>query len=399
MLIAGLIVFSYPFLAAAETSSDNAADLYIKCFQRFKTPDDAVGMQITNLPTATEKPSPEVVAFIEEQRKNFLITDIEAASKVKNCDWKLDYSKGFEMKVPYLNDTKQIVQLLRADGALSVMQGDCETAISRNLTIWRIGHHRGMGKTALEFLVSGALVSMSNEGLQETLGACVIDSTRLASLKKELSAESYSLPSLRDSILLEKKVMCLEFPKITYEKLVALEQIIVPIEEKEKARIRKFFKSDDPNSLAPAWIAPSIQYIENYYDSILAALDKPYPAAIAEMEQANEKANKDFDAGNDVAFLTTHFLPKSSLKKTYSRSTRIHTQGNALLAALDIYATVQQTGQLPKKLPNTSYVDCFSGKPFIYEITPNGFRLRCRQEDVTDKNKKTWEWEYTVKKP
>jgi len=44
----------------------------------------------------------------------------------------------------------------------------------------------------------------------------------------------------------------------------------------------------------PEWIAASVRYMENYCDTVLAALDKPYSEAMAAMDQASLKALNDF---------------------------------------------------------------------------------------------------------
>ncbi|MHC4949696.1 MAG: hypothetical protein ACYTEU_01735, partial [Planctomycetota bacterium] len=56
-----------------------------------------------------------------------------------------------------------------------------------------------------------------------------------------------------------------------------------------------------------------------------------------------------------------------------------------MLTALDVYITAAKTGKLPTELPKSTYIDHFSGKPFIYEITKDGFILRCQQEDLVKK--------------
>lgn len=217
------------------------------------------------------------------------------------------------------------------------------------------------------------------------------------SLKTELGKESYQIPSIKDSILYEKELERLEFPRIKFgmlETYFLMGEGLNASVEKDKERIRRYFKPNDPNTPDnPEWIAASIQYMENYCDGIIAALDKPYPVAIAEMDQLSEKAGKDFLGGNDAAFLSQILMPAWNL--LYNRSILMRTQRDALLTAVDIYCAAKQIGQIPKSLPNSDFIDYFSGKPFIYEIMQDGFRLRCRQEDV--RKEKIWEWEYTLK--
>ncbi len=55
---------------------------------------------------------------------------------------------------------------------------------------------------------------------------------------------------------------------------------------------------------------------------------------------------------------------------------------NALKAALEIYHVVATTGELPQSLPANVPKDPFSGQDFEYEITDDGFILRCRASDL-----------------
>ena len=51
---------------------------------------------------------------------------------------------------------------------------------------------------------------------------------------------------------------------------------------------------------------------------------------------------------------------------------------NALDAALAVYLIEAQAGQLPETLPDGLPGDPFSGEDFEYQVTDEGFSLRCR---------------------
>jgi hypothetical protein len=69
---------------------------------------------------------------------------------------------------------------------------------------------------------------------------------------------------------------------------------------------------------------------------------------------------------------------------------------NALKAAIEIYLIKAQTGQLPEQLPDGLPKDPYSGRDFEYEITKDGFLLRCRMKAFDGKEK--YEFEYKIKK-
>ena len=79
----------------------------------------------------------------------------------------------------------------------------------------------------------------------------------------------------------------------------------------------------------------------------------------------------------------------------YNNETREKTFSNAVRAAIEVYITKAETGQLPETLPTGLPKDLFSGKDFRYEKTADGFTLRCRGKDL-DKNE-TYKYEFKVK--
>lgn len=54
---------------------------------------------------------------------------------------------------------------------------------------------------------------------------------------------------------------------------------------------------------------------------------------------------------------------------------------NGTKVAVEVYLVLTKTGKLPEKLPGYLPKDPFTGKDFIYEITDEGFALRCKGEE------------------
>jgi hypothetical protein len=53
---------------------------------------------------------------------------------------------------------------------------------------------------------------------------------------------------------------------------------------------------------------------------------------------------------------------------------------NGIKAAVETYLVLAKTGRLPKTLPEGLPKDPSTGRDFIYEITDEGFALRCQNE-------------------
>ena len=375
---------------------DNAAVLYYKNMEHFAKPDEALWDQIADLPTSSEPASEEAKAFIEKQKKNHLIPELQTASELDHCDWGLDFSQGFDLLMPGLAHMKDFSRLILADSAVAASEGNTATALEKNLAVRRMAQHTYRGETLISYLVSFVMTKESNRALEHILATYSIELTDLMNLKRELLLESYSPASIRDPLSGERNVAVLEFGRMTPERLKSffygglLED---PSEnKKKKSLLEKKLELKGP--AYTDFINGSIEYLDKYYDTLFTLLDKPYPQAFNSINQELEKVTDDVNAGNTDAILTATFVP--AVSRCYNYTALWKTEHNALLTALDIYVISQKTGKLPQKLPNNSYIDAFSGKPFIYEITKDGFTLKCQQEDLVKKT--THEFSYKLPK-
>ena len=376
-LLTNGLVYAYP--------PDNAAVIYYKLMNLVEKPNEAIEEQLRNLPTSSEPASKEVLAFIENQKKNFLIQELEVASEIKYCDWGLDVSQGYATKLPHLGKMKIFANLLLADGAIAANRGETSTALNKNLIVRRVANHCSNDDTMIGFLVSLSITQKCNETLRNILATHLVNEATLVELKKELLLDPYRPSSIQKPFIGERKAAILEIPNMTVEKLKEFE---FDVSEKDMKRARKIFEKGDPE-LADR----SIKYIEQYFDMVLSLPEKPYIQAFSGYEKEIQKVVEDAKNGNDEAFLPNLLFP--ALTKCYNHSIRWKTEYHAMLNALDVYIALQKTGKLPEKLTDNSYLDCFSDKPFIYEITKDGFTLRCQQEDLIDKKIQ----EYTFKLP
>ena len=67
---------------------------------------------------------------------------------------------------------------------------------------------------------------------------------------------------------------------------------------------------------------------------------------------------------------------------------------NAIRTAIEIYLVKAETGQLPEMLPAHLPKDPFSSQDFEYEVTSQGFVLRCREKEISQD--RIWEYEFLI---
>jgi hypothetical protein len=363
-----LIILMLSFLATDFTHAyppDNAAVLYYKQMELFAKPDEATWNELTELPFSNKPASEEAKAFIEKQKKNYLIPELEIASELEHCDWGIDVSQGFELRMPGLSQMRNFHYLLLADSAIQASQGDLAAALEKNLTVRRIGHHVS-NDNLISFLVSMAISRSCDKALTHLLDTYPLDEKTLVDLKNELLWQSYRPTSIRHPLMMEKEVCLLEISIMTPERYK-----LVMGDSDETDDALEYLKDIDQASREKE----AVIYTK-YYDDIFTIIEKPYKQAYEEMCVRSDKLSEDSD-------LSVIFLP--TLSRCYSLLIGWKTSYDSMMTALDVYIIAAKTGKLPEQLPKSTYLDHFSGKPFIYEVTDDGFTLKCQQEDLVKK--------------
>ena len=378
-LLAPPVLCAYP--------PENAAVLYYKNMEHFAKPDsDAIWDELCDLRTSDTPASDAAKEYLAKNSR--LIEELQTASELKQCDWGLDYSKGFDMLMPGLASMKKFHYILLADSAIRASEGNITEALEKNLTTRRMGQHI-TNDTLIGFLVSFSINRSSDVTLTHLLGTYRIDEETLIDLKNELLWQTYHPKTIRHPLMMEKEICLQEISIMTPQRLrKTMGDWDCKEEDKTNHRLLELLEQNDP-----AFRNQSAAYLKKHYDEIFAITEKPYSKAYTEIGTVTEKIVKDATNGKDEALFAAIFCP--ALAKCYNHGILWKTHYNATLTALDIYITAAKTGKLPEKLPSTTYPDHFSGKPFIYEPTDDGFTLKCGHRDLV----KNITHEFTFKLP
>ena len=87
---------------------DNAAVLYYKAAMLYEV-DNEMSDMLADLPKDEIQVNDEIREFVKKNR--LIIDTVLDASEVKNCDWGLDISQGFEMEVPHLSKIRKLAPI------------------------------------------------------------------------------------------------------------------------------------------------------------------------------------------------------------------------------------------------------------------------------------------------
>jgi hypothetical protein len=135
------------------------------------------------------------------------------------------------------------------------------------------------------------------------------------------------------------------------------------------------------------------EYWNRYMDDVEAAFDLPSPQGYAKLKKLDEELTEEFNKNPDSTLTASLF---TTWQRIYNLSKRWNTQSNALKSAIEIYIIKAKTGKLPDTLPAGLPGDLFSGKPFLYEKTADGFILRCQGKDL--EKDEIYKYEFKVKR-
>jgi len=354
---------------------ENAAVLYYKAFLMYEVNDDMKDM-LGKLKKGKIELNDKIREFV--QKNNLIIETVLDGSEIENCDWGSDLSKGFDLEVPYLSKIRRIVYLINADAAVLIEQGDYGAAIDRYMCIYKMARHVN-DYVAVGNLVGVALNGVADQGLIKTLSDIPVNIKMLEMLKNKLS-EIDSIPfSMEPSFKCERQVV---LSNLTMEKVRNFIKCLDPGNEDLKKII---LEADE------IFLAKNRAYWNEIMDGMEDAFKLPYAQAFEKLEELDKQAC------SEVSLKETPLVSASlgGWSKIYSLNIRWQSGYNAVKVAIEVYMIKVKTGKLPDALPVGLPIDMFSGKPFEYSKTEDGFILKCPGKDFGQN--KTYEYKFTVK--
>lgn len=380
-----LLILTSPVLAYPP-DPDNAALLYYQSYIAYEKADDTMEDMVSDLSRGKIEPNERIKKYIESCRK--AIDLAEAATEIPNCNWGLKYSDGLSIQLAHVAQTRKLVFLITAEARILAAEGDYRQAINRCLTVHKMGKHVG-DDTPISFLVSMAIDKMVASHIQDILADMPQDLETLTWLKAKLAEVPFKTPSLRVAMRLEKECFSTEMRVEKRDELLAMCSGTGEVGDIEKMATQRLAEGDE------AFFARNRDYYIKHMNSLDEVLDSsiPYTEVYSRLKQLNEKPVKEITENPD-ATLSALLLP--AFGNIYSIEIRTKTISNSVRAAVEIYIIKAKTGKLPDTLPASLLGDLFSGKPFTYEKTADGFILRCRGKDL-NKNE-TYKYEFKVKK-
>ncbi|MHC4098949.1 MAG: hypothetical protein ACYSU3_23190 [Planctomycetota bacterium] len=362
-----ILAMSTPVVFALPPDPDNAALLYYQAFLLYPQADDSTRNLLRDLSRGQTDPNEKVMEYIQSCRATLNLAMV--ASEIPMCNWGVRFSEGFAANMPFLAQVRSLYYLIIADARILAAEGDYKTAFSRCLAAKRMGQHMG-DNMLISVLVAISINSGANNCIRDTLGSMPADIETLQWLKAQLATVPTRALSVNHAFKLEREVGLLT---------MQVENIDMLVEAFTGAGI------EVTDEMLEAVDEISLEKCREHYSNHMSALQNilsattTYAKKYRELEKFDKRAHTEVKDNTD-ATLTAFLVPATA--KAYNLSVRANALNNATRTAVDIYIVKAKTGKLPDGLPDDSPKDPFSGKDFEYEVTKNGFILRCQAEDL-----------------
>lgn len=389
VIIIGFILLLSMKVNAAESSPelDNAAFLYYQAFlicpERESFPDEFLEFGYGTADSYSR------LKYDITTNEN-LIRLFTRATEIQKCDWLIqDPELGTQIR----NQIATFIPLINADARYSAVKGDYIESFEKSMTMLRFAKYLRLNSGTLFMEIMGIefnnfrcinrvldIMPPNEKNLQYIMS--LLDK-EVGDFRQDLFRSvtfeefEYLLESVRND---DRDVKVIDFVK---NQLAAKER-----NENERTRLRNLTDEEIIKLIR-------IPY-ENFLNSLFEIIESNIPGQ--EIYKKIQDLQKDFkkQSENNPAIILDLSARSEFMNGSYNRYLTETAYYNALKAAIDIYLIVAKTGQLPGELPEGLAKDPYSGEDFEYEITDDGFTLRCREKDFEYKN--VHEYEFKVKK-
>jgi len=362
-----------PWMKSARLPSpDNAALLWYQAFLSRPDPDDATWFRIDEVLRGGE-PDGQIRAYLGHCRQTIRLA--EMAAQMPQCTWGFSLPDGTLATADIAMETRPLTSLLAVDARTLAFDGHYRAAFARCLTIWGLARHVG-DDTLMMFFISQGCDVMARCVLQYVLGVMPPKTGTLRWLRGQLTAVEGTPQSLKKVLQMDFELV-LDNMRNDAEFLQWVRQSYAEVATNDQAREEAWSLTDEEI------IARARQPYSRYLDQVLLVLDSEmsYEEKYVELERQAydlaEEYRSDPAAGHVVIWCQA-----KRISDFYGVVVRNRAAYEALKAAIEVYMVVAETGVLPETLPLYLPKDPFSGEPFAYEISDDGFILRCRSRDL-----------------
>jgi len=379
--ICGGIVWCASGAQAAELppDPDNAALLYYQAALRIPELSVSLYSRLKSVQFGAD-PDELVREYTEERRD--VIRLAEAATRIPQCSWGTLYSQGDSLRDALHGRLLQLPLHFNLNARILSADGDCVAALGMALNMRCFAAHIADGtiytyNQALQFDTE-ALICIA-----DILGSTQVDSAALVWLQAQLATVQGPPPAPGRTV------------QMTLDHAMHPASIARWREEvagaKDAAALLALLDDEQVLERARELAGEFSAHVQ-----AIIGIEKPYSEKYAELSELADGLFERHQQGDPVVFVLFWggLSPQGLACAQYNAYVRHLSRFNAVRAAAELYLEKAQNGELPDTLPSHLPPDPFSGQDFEYQITDEGFTLRCRAEEIGEG--RIWEFEFDV---
>ncbi len=371
--------------AISSPEPDNAALLYYQAFLLRPELDHETFIHYDSVLRGTP-PNEKVREYLNMRETRETLRIAEDATKIPNCSWGMMHPQGIFHSTHFkiCAQLRQIVFLLDVDARTLAFDGDYRAALDRCLSIRRIVPHIA-DEHDIGYSVSMLHHWKAFDSTQHILSSMSVDRDTLTWLQGQISTVQGPPPPLGRAfeITLEDAIKHLRAHPEDLE--IRREGLLNNIEDES---LRQEILSITDDKLLERAKEPYNKFLSSVNRVI--GSDIPYQQKDLQLNQLEDEFGDD----DPIFLILFGYVPTNNVARHNDIYVRNIANYNALRAAIEIYLVNAETGQLPETLPPHLPEDPFSGQDFEYEVTSEGFVLRCRQKEIDADV--LWEFEFKV---
>ncbi len=291
--------------AGMPQSDQNAALRYWRAFDMDnQTLDEILAASKSNDWAQGWRPDEEFLRDLESQRG--MIDALLEASLLEQCDFGVDYQKGFEALLPHLGKMRRGAMLLMLEARVLADRGDIDGAVDRTRAVYAMAEHVTDDRILISSLVSLAMFRLADEMVISLQEAGLLAPDHSATLGETLMRFDQNDPfAIKRSIESERDITLSYLRRIVVERgiegTIAYLDSLMETDEDLEAEMRSAIP--DEKSLDR-----QIASYEEYYTLVLQAWDRPdAQSRISDLEKLYIEGKDGYIVGNlAVAARTIH---------------------------------------------------------------------------------------------
>ncbi|MBL7188732.1 MAG: hypothetical protein ISS70_20595 [Phycisphaerae bacterium] len=349
------------------SNSGNAALLYYQAFIALPELGQVIDAKLSEVRGGREEPDAQVRIFL-----GMCLPAVEmfrAASRVPQCTWGVVPDNQVNRDSLH-RKWGNLSLVLLADARTLAADGKFYAALEQCLTMRRFARHLAEEPELSIFSEGRDQLALSTA--RDILGIIPLDVDILVWFRNELAEVPGPRLSSAEDML---KTHELNIMQTNPDNLGYLKEQAVQEAEGEQA------KEDIRNLTNEEFLSRVREAFAHFADPICRILDSEmaYEQKNSQLlrfiDESEKKASPD-PVVKAVTAIVTSIIPLIDREYRAELAHAAHVSG--LRAAVEIYLVLAKAGRLPEELPEHLPKDPFTGRDFVYEITDEGFALRCQ---------------------